>query len=147
MSRFTRCTATATVAILAAALLAGCPSVQGVFDNGKDIYDWQKTRDFEAAAYEWIVVTNPESRAQLCGRDKNANAPIACAILVRDHVSGKPFCTVFSALTEEKAKVTYFYGSKWSLYEHEVWDQKKTVGHCAGMTHTDEVFNPITGKK
>jgi len=60
---------------------------------------------------------------------------IGCAYLVKAKAGSKPLCTVFSSLSESAAKTTYVRGSKYSHYEHEVWNPEKTIGHCAGFTH------------
>jgi hypothetical protein len=124
--------------------LPGCASF---FDNGNDIYDWSPKREYAAEAYEWIHIPDAHTRAAQCGVDTRGNAPVACAIRVRDHVSGKPFCTVFAAITEDEAKKARYYGSKYTLFEHEVWNADKTIGHCAGFNHGLAVYDVLTGKK
>ena len=115
------------LAILVLTLLA-LASMQGCATIFHPDYEWSR-KQAPSTSYEWRVVPRSEMYA-MCDSSRNYGPNLGgCAFA---WPSGH--CIVYSYLSEDSAKHTVS-GDGLSLFEHEVWNGEKSIGHCAGFIH------------
>ena len=92
-------------------------------------YHWTRKHAAPAAAYLWRTVSRAEMY-RICGQTPGAMPALGgCAFYRRD------ICEVYSFMAEDAARRT-MSADGLTLHEHEVWNDERTVGHCAGFIHT-----------
>jgi hypothetical protein len=108
-------------AAIAAVFISGCEK------GNVDGYTWYRASD-PARRYWWYVVS-PDELDVLCGTRAHA-----CSV-----VQPLDDCYVYSTFTEAEARKYTPSGplGKTTLFEHEVWNNDKTLGHCAGFDHKE----------
>lgn len=98
-------------------------------------YEWTRF-GIPASKVEWYHVTPTEMYA-MCDpkRESFPNGGLGgCAF----YIGTGGTCYVYSMYSEWEAQ-RIMSGDGLTLYEHEVWNETKTVGHCAGYTHQQYV--------
>ena len=117
---------------LAVLCLVGVLHLQGCAAE----YKWVRT-GLPAQDYLWRK-TNRAEVYRLCGHTPESFPNLGgCAFY------DARICEVWSWLPEHEAR-SRISGDGLSLFEHEVWNESKTVGHCAGFNHGPHRAGSVT---
>lgn len=103
--------------LILALLLTGC---------GTELH-WVKTHEAPSQSYYWTVVSQ-EKLYLLCNTTKELKPRLAGCAFYSKHL-----CSVYSIFDEQTADRVL--SADGTLFEHEVWNKNKTIGHCAGWDH------------